>query len=305
MKQVYSEFLEREGELMSITEAMIMEVGERLYTEALVDLPQDIIDRIIEMKDAEVSDIARLQLDNILTNIELAKDNHRPICQDTAISSYKVKIGTNAKIEGDIAKALSMGTALTTKNLPTIPHSVHPITRVNTGNGTGSRTPIIHYEVIPEADYIEIMGQPVGGGGDLCSAVKMFVGSASITEVKKFIIDTVAEAGCKPCPPMIVGIGLGNMFESVNGLAKEAVMRPLNKRHPEKLIADLEEELLTNINELGIGPMGMGGKTTALAVNIEYGNTGTYILPVAIKIHCWCLRRKIARIYNDGKIQYL
>ena len=290
---------------MAITQAMFTEVGERLYAEALVDLPQDITQRIKEMRARETSEIARLQLDSILENIALAKQRHSPICQDTAISSYKIKIGTDAVIEGDIVAGITQGTALATKKLPTIPHSVHPITKANTGTGTGNRTPLIHWDVVSGMDYVEVMGQPVGGGGDLCSAVKMFTGSAPMRDVKKFIIDTVVEAGCKPCPPMILGIGIGGMFETVSSLAKQAVMRPLDQRHPDKMIADLEDELLTSINKLGIGPMGLGGQTTALAVNIEHGNTGTYILPIAIKVHCWCLRRKIARLYNDGTIEYL
>lgn len=290
---------------MSISEAMIAQAGEKLYIDALIDLPEDVIDKLVEARDGETSELARFQLDKILLNARMAKEGQAVICQDTGISSYKVKVGTKANIEGDIAKGLALGTALASKNLPTIPHSVHPITKVNTGNGTGPLTPIIHWDILPNGDYVEITAQPVGGGGDLCSGIKMFTGSAPISEVKKFIIDTAAEAGCKPCPPMVIGVGLGGMFESVNKLAKEAVMRPLNRCHPEKIIADLEDELLARINELGIGPMGMGGKTTCLAVNIEYGNTGTYILPVAVKIGCWAVHRKTARLYDDGTIQYL
>lgn len=290
---------------MSITEDMIAEVGERLYKEALLELPQDVLDKLIEMQNKETSELARYQLGYILKNAEIAKTKKGVICQDTGISSYKVKIGTKAKIDGDIVKALSQGTARASKNLPTIPHSVHPLTKVNSGDGTGPKTPIIHWDVLPGVDYIEITGQAVGGGGDLCSGIKMFTGAAPLSEVKKYIIDIVKEAGCKPCPPMVIGIGLGGMFESVNKLAKDAVMRPLNQRHPEKLISDLEDELLTLINDLGIGPMGLGGKTTCLAVNIEYGNTGTYILPVAVKIGCWAVHRKTARLYNDGTIEFV
>lgn len=290
---------------MSITESMIAQAGERLYGEALMDLPGDVIHRMKEMREKETSQLARFQLDKILLNAEIAKERNGVICQDTGISSYKVKIGAHADLEGDVVKALSLGTARATKNLPTIPHSVHPITKENSGDGAGPGTPLIHWDLLPGADYMEITAQPVGGGGDLCSAVKMFTGSAPFEQVKKFIIDTAAEAGCKPCPPMVIGVGLGGMFETVTKLAKEAVMRPLNQPHPEKRIAELEEELLTLVNELGIGPMGLGGRTTCLAVNVEYGNTGTYILPVAVKIGCWAVHRKTARLFNDGTIQYL
>ncbi len=289
---------------MSITEAVIAQVGQKLYSNAIIDLPQDIIDRLKEMRDAETSELARIQLDTILKNASLAKEKNNVVCQDTCISSFKVKIGTKARIDGDIVKALRDGTALATKTLPAIPHCVHPITRENTGTGTGPYVPIVHWDVIPGAEYVEITAQPVGGGGDIVSTQKMFSAYESFASVKKFIIDTVVEAGSKPCPPMVIGIGLGSMFEYVNRLAKDAVMRPLNKRHPEKMIADLEEELFALINELGIGPMGLGGRTTCLAVNIEYGDTHTPMLPVAVKINCWAIRRKTARLYNDGTVQY-
>ena len=290
---------------MAITESMIAEVGEELYKRSLINMPDDVIGRIKEMRERETSDLAKFQLDKIIENANLAKQTEGVICQDTGISSYKVKLGMEADVTGDIEKSLSMGTSSASRNLPTIPHSVHPITKKNTGDGTGPGTPIIHWNILPDADYLEITAQPVGGGGDLCSRIKMFTGSAPISEVKKFIIETVVEAGSKPCPPMIIGVGMGGMFESVNKLAKEAVMRPLNQSHPDKLISDLEEEMLTRINELGIGPMGMGGDTTCLKLNIEYKNTGTYILPVAIKIGCWLIHRETARLYNDETIEYL
>lgn len=289
---------------MSITEEMIAEAGEKLYKNALIDLPRDVLERLKKMRDEESSELARFQLDYILKNAELAKTKNSVVCQDTGISSYKVKIGAEAKINADIVKALKLGTAKASKSLPTIPHSVHPLTKVNSGDGTGPLTPLIHWDFAAGVDYVEITGQAVGGGGDLCSGIKMFTGAAPISEVKKYIIDVVKEAGCKPCPPMVIGVGLGGMFETVNKLAKDAVMRPLDKRHPEKMIAKLEDELFTLVNELGIGPMGLGGKTTCLAVNIEYGNTGTYILPVAVKIGCWAVHRKTARLYNDGTIEY-
>ena len=290
---------------MGISEEMIAQVGEQLYISSLIEMPEDISQRLLEMRNVETSDLARFQLDRLLENAELARKNRNVICQDTCVASYHVKYGMKAEVEGDIEKALRLGTASGTKKLPTIPHSVHPLTKVNSGDNTGHGTPIIHWDLLPDADYVEITAQPVGGGGDLCSAVRMFTGSAPIKDVKKFIVDTVAEAGSKPCPPMIVGVGIGGMFESVNQLAKKAVMRPLNQHHPEPQIAEMEAELLELVNQLGIGPMGMGGRTTSLAVKIEYGNTGTYILPVAIKIGCWLIHRKTARLYNDGTVHYL
>ena len=290
---------------MSISEKVIAEAAKQLYCASLVELPGDIHRRLCEMEAAETSELARLQLRKIMENADIAQREQNVICQDTGIASYHIVIGGHAKIDGDIVRAVHNGTAAGTRELPAIPHSVHPITKANSGNGTGPGTPIIHWDVLPDAEYLEITAQPVGGGGDLCSAVKMFTGSAPMQEVKKFIVDTVAEAGSKPCPPMIIGVGLGGMFESVNQLAKRAVMRPLDQRHPDPMIQELEEELLGYVNALGIGPMGLGGNTTCLAVNIEYSNTGTYILPVAVKIGCWLIHRKTARLFNDGTVQYL
>jgi len=290
---------------MSITNKMVREVGEKLYGESLMSIPKDVKERLIEMRDVETSELARFQLDKILENANIAEQKHAVVCQDTGISSYKIDIGTNVRIEADIEKALGEGTAEATKKIPTIPHSVHPITRQNSGNGVGPHTPILHWGMIPGANYIEITGIPTGGGGDLCSKIKMLTGSTPFSEVKKFIVDVVVEAGCKPCPPMIVGIGLGGMYESVNELAKTAVIRPLNKRNKDPIVEEAENELLEMINSLGIGPMGLGGRTTCLAVNIEYGNTGTYILPVSVKIGCWDVHRKTARLYDDGHIDYL
>lgn len=288
-----------------ITEAMIAEAGERLYTQALIDLPEDVINRMKEMRDQETSQLARFQLDKLLENAEVAKKRGGPICQDTGLSSFKIKVGAQAEVAGDIVKALAEGTARGTAKLPAIPHSVHPITRENTGTGTGWKVPLISWDFVPDCDYVEIVARPIGGGGDLCSAIKMFTGSTSFTEVKKFILDTVVEAGCKPCPPMIIGVGLGGMFETVNQLAKEAYSRPLTERNKDKVVAEVEEELFELVNSLGIGPMGLGGRTTCLAVNIEYGNTATYIMPVAVKIGCWDVHRKIARLHNDGRVEYL
>lgn len=290
---------------MSITDTMVREVGEKLYGESLMCIPEDVKSKIKEMRDAETSELARFQLDKIILNADIAERKHAVVCQDTGLSSYKVIIGTEVKIDADIERALKEGTALATKKLPTIPHSVHPVTRENSGTGIGPHIPIIHWDMRAGADYVEIIGMPTGGGGDLCSQIRMFTGSTPFSEVKKFIINVVAEAGCKPCPPMIIGVGLGGMYESVNELAKTAVMRPVNIRNTDPVVAKAEEELFEMINSLGIGPMGLGGRTTCLAVNIEYGNTGTYILPCSVKIGCWDVHRKAARLYGDGRIEYL
>ncbi|MDN5348210.1 MAG: fumarate hydratase subunit alpha [Clostridia bacterium] len=289
---------------MAITETMVAEAAARILTVAETKLPQDIIEALTEAAAKDSSPTARQILSTIVRNAEIAREKGVVICQDTCIASYNVKVGTRAVIEGDIKEGLRLGTEKATRDIPLIPHSVHPITRKNTGTGTGPRIPLIHFDLIPGADYVDITVLPVGAGSEGVSAMKMFAAYDPFNEIKKFIIDTVVSAGGKPCPPIIVGVGLGTHLEMVGKLAKEAAMRPLNTRHPEPDIAALEDELLAAINKLGIGPMGMGGDTTALKVNIEYGNVHTPNMPVAVKIQCWAARRASVRLYNDGTAEY-
>lgn len=290
---------------MPITEQAVINVGKNLYTRALKVLPCDVLDVIRAAAEKEDSPLAKVTLETIIKNAVDAQAKNKVLCQDTCIGSYYVKIGTRARLSVDIEKALEQATREVTTQLPIIPHCVHPVTRQNTGTGTGPGVPILRYGVVYDADYLEIAAQPVEGGGDILSTTKTFSSLSPFSEVKKFIIETIAAAGSRPCPPMIVGIGIGGMFESVTALAKDAVERPLNVRNQDKVIAAMEEELLGYANRLGIGPMGLGGKTTCLALNIEISHTQTVLLPVAIKINCWCLRRATARIYNDGRIEYL
>lgn len=292
---------------MVITERVISLVAQELYIKALKFLPEDILEKIKLARDQETNKFGQLTLHTIVDNATRAREKRKVICQDTCISAFKVKVGTEVKVQGDIRRALTEATARTVSEVPAIPHCVHPLSLVNTGTGVGPGVPLIHFEMLPGADYIELSSQPVSGGGELVSACQIFtdLDPDPFSIIKKFVIQTVAEANSKPCPPIIVGVGVGSQFEMVTCLAKAAVMRPLNVRHPEKEFAELEEELFSAINSLGIGPMGLGGKTTCLAVNVEYGYTYTSMLPVAVKISCWCVRRATARIYADGRIQYL
>ncbi len=289
---------------MPITEELVAKATKQILTNAETIMPQDVIDALNRAADNETNATSKQILQTIINNAKIAQEKGVPICQDTCIASYFVKVGTKAQIEGDIRKAIKLGTEQATKDIPLIPHCNHPITRKNSGTGTGPRVPLLSYDIIPDVDYIDILVLPAGAGSEGVSAFKMFGASTPFSEIKKYIIGVVAEAGTKPCPPMIVGVGLGTQFEMVNKVAKEASMRNLNKRHPEPDIAALEEELLEEINSLGIGPMGLGGKTTALAVNVEYGYVHTPNMPVAVKIQCWAARRASVRIHSDGTLEY-
>ncbi|MEM2225863.1 MAG: fumarate hydratase [Candidatus Bathyarchaeia archaeon] len=290
---------------MPISEELIGDTVSKLYEKALKELPADILEALQKAYERETNAIAKTILSSILENSKMAKERNLLICQDTCIPAYWVRMGTRAIIEGDPIKAIGDGSRMATQRIPLIPHCVHPLTRTNTGTNVGIHVPVLHIDLLPGADFVEIMAMPIGSGSETApSALRIFSYADPIWAIKKFILDTVVEAGGKPCPPIIVGVGMGTSFDYVGWLAKMAAFRPLNLRNPDPEVERMEEELLNAINSTGIGPMGMGGDTTALAVNIEVGHTHTTEMPVAVKLLCWAARRASARIYSDGRVEY-
>jgi fumarate hydratase subunit alpha len=182
------------------------------------------------------------------------------------------------------------------KEIPLRPNIVHPISRKNSGDNTGAGVPVIEFEVLDGKDFIEISVLPKGAGSENMSALRMLNPSEGIVGIKKFVLDTVAAAGSNPCPPTIVGIGIGGTADRAMLLSKRALLRSLDSRNSDAAMAKLEKELLTDVNQLGIGPMGLGGKTTSLGVCVEYSFCHTASLPVAVNIQCWANRKAKARI---------
>lgn len=252
-----------------------------LVENTLCSVPEDIENKLKEIYAEEKNKFAKFHLENILKNIKIAK-NKIPLCQDTGIPVFYIKIGKKAKyniiqIEESIMNALK--TEKMRKNF------VDPLTRKIKEN-----TAIIHYEFC-EGKNIEINYLAKGSGSENMSALRMFSPSAGISEIKKFILETVKKAGANPCPPIILGIGIGGNFEYSAMLSKKSLMRRIDERNPEDEIAEMEKEILREVNDLGIGVMGFGGKNTCLAVNIETCSTHTAMLPVAVNIQCWAARR--------------
>lgn len=290
---------------MAITEEVISDVCSRLYEKALKKMPEDIIASLQESSNRETNPVAKWNLQIILQNIQVAEERDLLVCQDTCIPSYVVKMGTQIHVQGDIYKAIAQGACRATRQIPLVPHAVHPITRVNPGTNIGERVPLLHFDIVPEADFLEIMAVPMAGGGEIYSHLKMFDYTASLALIEKFVIDTVIATGGNDCAPLIVGIGIGGSFDTVGRLAREAAIRNLSERNHDPVIEKIESELLTAINKIGFGPMGLGGDTTALAVNIETGFNHRVITPVAVKIHCWAVRRAGARIDGNGNVTVL
>ncbi|WXG43132.1 MAG: fumarate hydratase [Promethearchaeati archaeon SRVP18_Atabeyarchaeia-1] len=284
---------------------VIENMGFQLISFAVTDLPQDVRNRLRKAYQDEKSEIGRTQLETILDNIELADKLKLPMCQDTGIISFYVKVGSRFPAIGMIEDSLTEALRRATTEIPLRPNVVHPITRANSGDNTGLRVPHIEWEIDKTSDDLIVTVFPKGAGSENMCTFKMLKPGEGVQGVKKFVIDSVAEAGGQPCPPIIVGVGIGGTADVVMGLAKRALTNPLDEDNPDSEIASLEKELYELINETGIGPQGLGGKYTALSVKILLSSCHTASLPVACAIQCWAARKSTARLDKNGSVTYL
>ena len=253
-------------------------------------LPRDVMDRLVELRDKEKWSLAKETITTIIDNDNLAQRDSVPMCQDTGMVICFVKIGQDVHVDGSIEDAINQAVreAYTDGYLR---KSVvkDPIDRVNTKDNTPA---IIHYEIV-EGDVFEISFAAKGFGSENMSKQKMLKPADGLEGVKKFILETVETAGPNPCPPIVVGVGIGGDFEKSCIMAKKSLMRDIDDYNKNPFYADLEKELLEKINELGIGPQGFGGKTTALRVFINTHPTHIAGLPVAVNIQCHAARHKV------------
>jgi len=281
-----------------ISEKTIKNTTVELLRNAATKLPSDVKESLKKAYEKEKG-TAKTNLKTILDNIKLAEKTKTPLCQDTGILIFYVKNPVK-----NIEKAIINAVKEATKKIPLRPNAVHPLTRKNTNNNVGKKIPYINYDFTDD-DFTEITVLPKGAGSENTSAFIMLNPSDGIKGIKEFALNTVVKAGGNPCPPTIVGIGIGGSADLSMKLAKKALLRPINTHHKEKKIAKLEKELYDAFNLTGIGPMGLGGKITVLGVNIEYASCHTASLPVSINLNCWAARKATARLYRDGKVKYL
>lgn len=268
----------------------VREVIEKLCIEANYNLSEDVFNALYKAKEDETWTLAGDILDKIIINAEIAKNESMPICQDTGMVCVFIEIGQEVHIVGgSLEEAINEGVIRGYHN-GYLRKSVvkDPIDRINTKDNTPA---IIHYEIV-SGDKLKITVAPKGFGSENMSQIKMLKPSDGIEGVKEFIIKVVKDAGPNPCPPMIVGVGIGGTFEKAAYLSKKALIRSIDSKNENKFYSNLEEELLKKINELGIGPQGFGGKTTALGVNIETYPTHIAGMPVAVNISCHATRHK-------------
>lgn len=279
--------------MRTINADLIRETVAKLCIKANRELPSDVLEAIKRAEVTEPWPEAKRILGLLSENVELANDKCLPICQDTGMACVFVELGQDVHIEGDFETAVNDGVRLGYEE-GLLRKSVvgDPLRRVNTGDNTPA---LISLHLVP-GDKIRISVMPKGFGSENMSALKMLKPSDGVEGVKRFVLDTVTAAGANPCPPIVVGVGIGGSFDKVANLAKKALLRPLDERNADEYYAELEVELLAAINASGIGPQGFGGRTTALALAIEMMPTHVAGLPVAVNISCHATRRAVAEL---------
>ena len=278
----------REINVSEITDAVA-----RLCIESNYYLPQDVKKALQAAMENEESELGREILGDIIENAVIAEKNDVPICQDTGLAVFFIELGQDVHFTGgDLNGAIDEGVRRGYKNGYLRNSTVDDpfLARKNVGDNTPA---ITHIKIVP-GDKVKITSAPKGGGSENMSALAMLTPSDGVEGIKKFILNSIDKAGSNPCPPIIAGIGIGGTIEKVTLLAKQALLRPVGESNPDPVVANLEKELLEEINNLGIGPQGFGGRTTALAVHIETFPAHIASMPVALNIQCHAARHKEA-----------
>ncbi len=287
---------------MSITYDLIKNVTAQLYERALKKIPEDTKEALRRAKELETNPVAKQTLQMMLGSAELAEKTQRFVCSDAGIPVYVVKIGTKVRWEGNIKQAIADGfdELVETISPPLLKHVTNPLTLER--GYKGKDMPIVTYDLIGDADYIEITCSPKALGSGRWAALEIF-SFPTLDVIERYVMDCVLKAGSQHCPPVVIGVGIGGTFDHCAKIAKEATLRPFGLVNPEPILADMEKRLTQAVNQTGFGPMGTGGDTTALAVHINY-SSGHGFTPVAVCFNCWINRRTRARISNSGAVEW-
>ncbi|MBI5578703.1 MAG: fumarate hydratase [Deltaproteobacteria bacterium] len=283
----------------------VEEAAKQVYIKALTDLPPDVRGALKRAYERESQPPAREIFKAMFKAIEIADRKKTLVCQDTGLPIYMVKIGSDFPWNGaEIKKRLSKGASRATLEFPFRGSSTHILTRINPQDSVGRGLPVIYWDFVEGSDSLEMLMVPKGSGSENMSTMKMFIPADGKAALKKFVLDAFVASGSNPCPPGIIGVGIGGTADLVMRLAKEAIARPVGERSQQPLIAQMEQELEDAINATGIGPMGLGGDISTLAVHIEWAYTHITQNPVAVNTQCWPARRARAIIHPSGDIEY-
>lgn len=286
---------------MTITSEQIAQLTADLYAWALTKVPDDTQAVLAGAAQRESHPTGRRTLTIMLRSAETAERTGGLVCSDIGIPAYSVKIGTRVRFDGPVRQAMVDGLArmVARSDPPILKMVTNPLTHER--GHAGKDMPIVAFDVIDDADYVDFTCSPKAMGTGRWEAVENFV-YPSLQQIEDFVLDTVVKAGSQACPPIVVGVGIGGTLDHAARLAKEAVQRPFGRTNPEPLLAAMEQRLLQAINGLGFGPMGTGGEATAMAVHADYSASHGFV-PVAVSLNCWINRRTRARLHGDGRVE--
>lgn len=288
---------------MTIDHDQISRLSRDLYSWALRKVPDDTKAALERARDAETEDTPRQTLGLMLASARKAESGDTFVCSDSGVPVYFVRIGTKADWDVDIKAAIREGFDILVDTIdpPLLKHVTNPLTLER--GYSGKDMPIVTFDLIGGADYIEIVCSPKALGSGRWAAMELFT-LPTLETIEAYILDVAIKAGSQHCPPVVMGVGIGGTFDYCAKMAKEATLRPIGSVNPDPAVAAMEERLRDAVNALGFGPMGTGGDTTVLAVHANYA-AGHGFTPVAVCFNCWINRRSRARIYSDGTVERL
>jgi len=286
-----------------ITYDMMRDATARLYAWSLRKVPDDTLEALRRARLAETSEVARRTLGILLRSAEMAETQDRLVCSDSGVPVYFIQIGTRVRLEGPIKRAVSDGfdELVATSSPPLLKHVTNPLT--NERGYKGKDMPLVTWDLMDDADHVDITCQPKALGSGRWAAIETF-SFPTLETIERYVMECVLKAGSQHCPPVNIGVGIGGSFDVAAKLASKATLRPYGTKNPEPILAAMEERLLRAVNATGFGPMGTGGDTTALGVHIDY-SAGHGFTPVAVCFNCWINRRTRARLYEDGRLERL
>jgi fumarate hydratase subunit alpha len=286
---------------MPISHDTIKQVTAQLYDRSLRGIPADAKAALSRADAIESNATARHTLRLMLQSAEAAERSQHFVCSDAGVPVFFVRVGTQAQFSGSVRQAITDGFAELVESIqpPLLPHVTHPLTLERGYKGKGM--PIVTFDLVDDCDHVDITCSPKALGSGRWAALEIF-SFPDLATIERFVMETVVKAGSQPCPPVVIGVGIGGTFDYAAKMAKEATLRPIGESHPEAMVADLERRLVDAVNQTGFGPMGTGGDSTAMAVHVNYA-AGHGFTPVAVAFNCWINRRTRARLYNDGRVE--
>ncbi|WP_186153389.1 fumarate hydratase [Burkholderia gladioli] len=288
---------------MAIDSATLRRVTAQLYERSLKTIPDDTRAFLADAAERETSPTGRATLRILVESADGARRDDSLVCSDVGIPTYSVKIGTRVRFDGPVRAAIRDGFADLAASIspPILKMVTNPLTHER--GHAGKDMPIVSFDVIDDAEHVDIVCSPKAMGTGRWEAIEAFV-YPSHAQIERFVLDTMLRAGSQPCLPLVIVVGIGGTFDYAARLAKEQMMRPFGRANPEPMLAAMERRLLDAVNAMGFGPMGTGGDTTVMAVHIDYAASHGFV-PVAVCFNCWINRRTAARIHGDGRVEFL